>query len=158
MSNFWNAEGHRGWFMVFALGGMVTGSLLIIWYGWLGFVEVRGCGWYVLGGCMDGVYGFCVWLLFKGDSVGLGDGLVRYSCLVGKLITPPCVCRKSLPNTTGKRISLVTASCIGNVSLSMAMGIKILPRTIRGLSSGPGTKNGACGGACIYQNRDGFLI
>ena len=46
-----------------------------------------------------------------GWSVGVGEEVVRYNCLVGKLMMPPCVCRKSTPNTTGKRIFLVTASC-----------------------------------------------
>ena len=65
--------------------------------------------------------------------MGLGEGLVRYNWLVGKLIISPCVCRKLIPNTTGKRIFLVTANCTRNVLSSIAMVRNVLPSTVRGL-------------------------
>ena len=100
---------------------------------------MRECGWYVLGVCMGGVYGLFVLI---GDSFGLGEGLVRYSWLVEKLITPPCVFRKPIPNTTVKRIFLVTISCSRNVSSLIAMDMNVLPSAIRGLSSSSETENG----------------
>ena len=63
--------------------------------------------------------------------MGLGEGLVRYNWLVGKLIIPPCVCRKLIPNTTGKRIFLVTTSCPWNVSLLIAVDMNVLPSAIK---------------------------
>ena len=72
---------------------------------------------------------------------------MRYNWLVGKLIISPCVCRKSIPNTTGKRIFLVTTSCTSNVLSSIAMNINVLPSAIRGLSPAPDTENGrGCSG------------
>ena len=72
---------------------------------------MRERGWYGLGACMGGVYVLQMRLTLIGWSESLGEELVRYNWLVGKLIIPPCVCRKSIPNTTGKRISLVATSC-----------------------------------------------
>ena len=82
-----------------------------------------------------------------GGSAGLGEGLVRYNWLVGKLIIPPCLFRKPVPNTTEKRIFLVTTSCTRNVSSSIAMDMNVLPTAVRGLSSAPETENGrGCSG------------
>ena len=72
---------------------------------------MRVDGWYVLGVWMGGVYVLWMRLALIGWSAGLEEELVRYNWLVGKLIFPPCVCKKSIPNTTGKRIFLVTISC-----------------------------------------------
>ena len=41
--------------MVLVLTGMVTGSVLFIGEGRLGWTEMRECGRYVLGVCMGGV-------------------------------------------------------------------------------------------------------
>ena len=48
---------------------------------------------------MGGVYVLQMRLALIGWSESLGEELVRYNWLVGKLIIPPCVCRKSIPNT-----------------------------------------------------------
>ena len=81
------------------------------------------------------------------ESVGLGEGLVRYNWLIGKLITAPWVRRKSILNTTGKRIFLVTTSCTQNVVSLIAMDTAVLPSAIRGFSSALETDNGVgCGG------------
>ena len=93
---------------------------------------------------LRGVYGWCVCIV---DAIGIdrlvgGFGReVRYNWLVGKLIIPPCVCRKSIPNTTGKRIFLVTASCTWNALSSIAMDSEAIPSPMRGLSSAPETEN-----------------
>ena len=58
-----------------------------------------------------------------------------------KLIIPPCVCRKLIPNTTGKSIFLVTTSCTWNVLSSIAMDSEFIPSAITGLSSAPETEN-----------------
>ena len=76
-----------------------------------------------------------------GGTSGLGEGLVRYNWLVAKLIIQLCVCRESIPNTTGKRIFLVTTSCTQNASPSTAMDMNVLPSAIKGLSSAPDTEN-----------------
>lgn len=78
---------------------------------------------------------------FIGESVGVGEGLVRYNWLIGKLITLPCACGKSVTNTPGKTIFLVITSCTQNVLLSLAMDMNVLPSAIRGLSSAPETEN-----------------
>ena len=61
---------------------------------------------------------------------------------------PSCVCRKSISNTTGKRIFLVTTSCNRNMLLLIAMERVVVPKAIRGLSSAPETENwiGCSGG------------
>ena len=62
-----------------------------------------------------GVYEWCVLqmqLPLIGWSAGLGEKVVRYNWLIEKLIIRPSVCRKLIPNTTGKRIFFVTRSCI----------------------------------------------
>ena len=66
---------------------------------------------------------------------------MRYSWLVEKLITPPCVFRKPVPNTTVKRIFLVTISCTRNVSSLIAMDMNVLPSAVRGLLSASETEN-----------------
>ena len=82
-----------------------------------------------------------------GELAGLGEGIVRYNWLAGKLITPPWVRRKSIPNTTGKRIFLETTSCTQNVASPIAMDMAVLPSAIRGLSSALETENGVdCSG------------
>ena len=75
-------------------------------------VESDTCRWMV---CVGRVDGWCVCIV---DAIGVdrlvggfGRGVSRYNWLVGKLLFPPCVCKKSIPNTTGKRIFLVTTSC-----------------------------------------------
>ena len=35
--------------------------------------------------------------------MGVGEEVVWYNWLVGKLMMPPYVCRKSIPNTTGEK-------------------------------------------------------
>ena len=50
-------------------------------------------------------------LVLIGWSVDVGEEVVKYNWLVGKRMMSPCVCRKSIPNTTAKRIFLVTTSC-----------------------------------------------
>ena len=71
----------------------------------------------------------------------LGEGLVSYNWLVGKLIIQPGVCRKSIPNTTKKMIFLVRTSCTRNMLLSIVMDRNVLPSAIRGLSSVPEIEN-----------------
>ena len=82
------------------------------------------------------------------ELAGLGEGLVRYNWLVGKLITPPWVRRKSIPNTTGKRIFLMKTSCTRNVASLIAIDIAVLPSVVRGLSSALEIENsvGSIGG------------
>ena len=60
---------------------------------------------------MGGVYVLYMLLALIDWSTGVGEEVVRYNWLVGKLMIPPWVCRKSIPNTTGKRIFLVITSC-----------------------------------------------
>ena len=91
-----------------------------------------------------------------GELAGLGEGLVRYNWLVVKLITPPWVCRKSIPNTTGKRIFLVTTSYTQNVTSSIAMDMAVLPSAIRGLSSALETENGV--GCSVVLKRASSII
>ena len=82
-----------------------------------------------------------------GRPAGLGGELVRYNWFFGKLIMPSCVCKKLIPNTTGKRIFLVKTSCTRNVLLLIAMERVAILNTIRGLSSAPETENWAgCSG------------
>ena len=103
ISSFSNGEGYRKWSLWYLFWndmiGMVGGySDMVIGMAWFG-----------------GVYGWCVLqmqLPLIGWSAGLGEKVVRYNWLVEKLIIRPCVCRKLIPNTTGKRIFLVTRSCI----------------------------------------------
>ena len=61
--------------------------------------------------CMGGVYVLQMQLVLRSWWAGLGEEVVRYNWLVGKLIIPPCVCTKLILNTTGKRIFLVTTNC-----------------------------------------------
>ena len=61
-----------------------------------------------------------------------------------KLMTPTWVRRKSILNTTGKRIFLVTTSYTRNVALLIPMEIIVLPSSIRGLSSALEIGNGVC--------------
>ena len=82
-----------------------------------------------------------MWLALIDWSAVLGEELVRYNWLVGKLVIPPCVCRKSIHNTTGKRIFLVTTSYIWNVFSSIAINSEVIPSKIRCLSSAPETEN-----------------
>ena len=108
---------------------------------------MSGFWWYVLGLCMGGVCVLCMWLVLIGESVGLREGIVWYNWLFGKLITPPWVCRKSIPYATGKRIFLMTTSCTQNMASSIAMDMTVLPSAIRGLLSVPETENGmGCSG------------
>ena len=103
-------------------------------------MEVCGCRWYVLGVCIGGVWVVCV----IGGYWWLGEfrrGVEEYSWLVGKPITPPCVWRKSIPSTTGKRIFLATISCTRNVSSLITMDMNVLPNAIRGLWSAPEIEN-----------------
>ena len=78
----------------------------------------------------------------------LEEELVRYNWLFGKFIIPPCVCKKSIPNTTRKRIFLVTTSCPRNVLSSIAMDSDVMPSARRSLPSATETKNciGCSGG------------
>ena len=76
--------------------------------GMVGGTVIRGWGWCDVGACMGGVYVLYMRLGLIGWSAGVEEEVVRYNWLVGKLIIPPCVCRKLIPNTTGKRIFLVT--------------------------------------------------
>ena len=78
---------------------------------------------------------------------------MRYNWLVRKLIIPPYVCRKSMPNTTGKRIFLVTKSCTWNVLSSIARDSEVTRSAIRSLSSVLETKNriGCSGGTQNYD-------
>ena len=113
----------------------------------VGGTVIRGWGWCDVGACMGGVYVLYMRLGLIGWSAGVEEEVVRYNWLVGKLIIPPCVCRKSIPNTTGKRIFLVT-SCTWNFLSSIAMDSGVIPSLIRGLSSAPETENciGCSGG------------
>ena len=96
---------------------------------------------------MSGAYVLPMKLALIGGAAGLGEELVRYNWLFGKLIMP-CVCRKSIPNTTGKRIFLVMTSCTRNMLLLIAMKRVAVPNAIRDLSSAPETENwiGCSGG------------
>ena len=67
------------------------------------------------------------------------------------LIIPPCLCRKSIPNTTEKKTFLVITSCTWNVSSSIAIDSEVIPSAIRGLSSAPETEN--CIG-CSSRTKD----
>ena len=71
--------------MLLVLTGMITGSVLIIGEGRLGWTEMRECGRYVLGVCIGDVCVLCVSLVLIDESVGLGEGLVRYMGLLSKL-------------------------------------------------------------------------
>ena len=126
----------------------MTGAVLMTWYGWLEGTVMRGWGWYGVGACMGSLYALYMWLVLIGSSAGVGEEVVRYNWLVGKLIMPPCVYRKSIPNTTGKRIFLVTTSCTWNVLSSIAMDREVITSAIRDLSSAPETENciGCSGG------------
>ena len=98
------------------------------------------------------VHGLCACIVDKIGidtwSGGLGEELVRYNWLFGKLIMPLYVCRKLVPNTTGKRIFLVTTSCTQNELLLIAMENVAVPNATRGLSPASETENqiGCSGG------------
>ena len=111
ISNLQNGEGYRGWSLWYLLWVV----WLLAHYQLYGRVDWVGRKW-VCVACVGYVNTWCVWLVC---IVGLGEALVSYNWLVGKLMTPPSVCWKSLPNTTGKRI--VTMRCTQNVSLLIAM-------------------------------------
>ena len=71
--------------------------------GMVGGTVIRGWGWCDVGACMGGVYVLYMRLGLIGWSAGVEEEVVRYNWLVGKLIIPPCVCKKSIPNTTDKK-------------------------------------------------------
>ena len=107
----------------------------------VGGTVIRGWGWCDVEACMGGVYVLYMRLGLIGWSAGVEEEVVRYNWLVEKLIIPPCICRKLIPNTTRKRIFLVTTSCTWNVLSSKAMDSEVIPSAMRDLSSTPETEN-----------------